>query len=147
MSGVNKVILVGNLGRDPEAKYTPNGVAISNFSVATSEKWKDKTTGEWQEKTEWHRVVVWNKTAEFCNMYLKQGSSVYIEGRLVTRSWDDKDGSKRYATEVVADTVQALDKKGSNDNGLTDQKDPVSQAKDVFNINTNPTFAQDDIPF
>ena len=147
MSGVNKVILVGNLGRDPEAKYTPNGVAISNFSVATSEKWKDKTTGEWQEKTEWHRVVVWNKTAEFCNMYLKQGSSVYIEGRLVTRSWDDKDGSKRYATEVVADTVQALNKKGSNDNGLTDQKDPVSQAKDVFNINTNPTFAQDDIPF
>lgn len=147
MSGVNKVILVGNLGRDPEAKYTPNGVAISNFSVATSEKWKDKTTGEWQEKTEWHRVVVWNKTAEFCNMYLKQGSSVYIEGRLVTRSWDDKDGSKRYATEVVADTVQALDKKGSNDNGFTDKKDPVSQAKDVFNINTNPTFAQDDIPF
>lgn len=142
---LNKVMLIGRLGQEPEAKYTPNGTAVSNFSIATSEKWKDKASGEWNEKTEWHKVVSWNKQAEFCNQYLKKGSLVYIEGKLVTRSWDDKEGQKRYMTEVVANTVQLLDKKESNEE--SPQTDFVAQAKDTFNISANNSFAQDDIPF
>ncbi|MCA9381753.1 single-stranded DNA-binding protein [Candidatus Dojkabacteria bacterium] len=142
---VNKVMLIGRLGQEPEAKYTPNGTAVSNFSIATSEKWKDKASGEWNEKTEWHRIVSWNKQAEFCNQYLKKGSLVYIEGKLVTRSWDDKEGQKRYMTEVVANTVQLLDKKENNTD--TPQTDFVAQAKDTFNISADNSFAQDDIPF
>lgn len=142
---VNKVMLIGRLGQEPEAKYTPNGTAVSNFSIATSEKWKDKASGEWNEKTEWHKVVSWNKQAEFCNQYLKKGSLVYIEGKLVTRSWDDKEGQKRYMTEVVANTVQLLDKKENNTD--TPQTDFVAQAKDTFNISADNSFAQDDIPF
>ena len=142
---VNKVMLIGRLGQEPEAKYTPNGTAVSNFSIATSEKWKDKASGEWNEKTEWHKVVSWNKQAEFCNQYLKKGSLIYIEGKLVTRSWDDKEGQKRYMTEVVANTVQLLDKKENNTD--TPQTDFVAQAKDTFNISADNSFAQDDIPF
>ena len=142
---VNKVMLIGRLGQEPEAKYTPNGTAVSNFSIATSEKWKDKASGEWNEKTEWHRIVSWNKQAEFCNQYLKKGSLVYIEKKLVTRSWDDKEGQKRYMTEVVANTVQLLDKKENNTD--TPQTDFVAQAKDTFNISADNSFAQDDIPF
>ena len=142
---VNKVMLIGRLGQEPEAKYTPNGTAVSNFSIATSEKWKDKASGEWNEKTEWHRIVSWNKQAEFCNQYLKKGSLVYIEGKLVTRSWDDKEGQKRYMTEVVANTVQLLDKKENNTD--TPQTDFVAQAKDTFNISADNSFAQDDLPF
>ena len=104
MAGVNKVILVGNLGRDPEIKYTQANVPVANFSIATSESWKDKTTGEWEEKTEWHRVVAWRGLAERAEAKLKKGTTVLIEGRLETRKWE-KDGQTHYATEVIADKL------------------------------------------
>lgn len=119
---VNKAIIIGRLGQDPELKHTPTGVAVANFSVATTEKYKD------QEKTEWHRIVVFNKVAELCSQYLNKGSQVFIEGKIQTRSWE-KDGEKRYSTEIVANTVQFLDKKES--------KEQTSQSG----------FATDDIPF
>ena len=110
MASVNKVILVGNLGRDPETRYAPEGGAITNISVATTDTWKDKTSGEKQERTEWHRVVFFSRLAEIAGEYLKKGSKVYIEGRLQTRSWDDaQSGQKRYRTEVNANDVQFLD--------------------------------------
>ncbi len=108
MSGVNKVIIVGRLGTDPELRYTPGGQAVAKLSVATSENWNDKQ-GQKQERTEWHRVVVWGKLAEVCGQHLSKGRQVYVEGRLQTRSWDDKtSGQKKYATEIVANTVQFL---------------------------------------
>lgn len=107
MAGVNKAILVGNLGRDPELRNTPNGQAVVNFTLATSESWTDKS-GERQERTEWHRIVVWGKTAEMCNQYLSKGRTVYIEGRIQTREWEDKDGNKRYTTEINASTVNFI---------------------------------------
>ncbi|AOB33185.1 single-stranded DNA-binding protein [Bordetella sp. H567] len=109
MASVNKVILVGNLGRDPEVRYSPEGSAICNLSVATTSQWKDKASGEKREETEWHRVVMYNRLAEIAGEYLKKGRSVYIEGRLKTRKWQDKDtGADRYSTEVVADQMQML---------------------------------------
>ncbi|ARP88328.1 single-stranded DNA-binding protein [Bordetella genomosp. 9] len=109
MASVNKVILVGNLGRDPEVRYSPEGSAICNLSVATTSQWKDKNTGERREETEWHRVVMYNRLAEIAGEYLKKGRSVYIEGRLKTRKWQDKDtGADRYSTEIVADQMQML---------------------------------------
>jgi single-strand DNA-binding protein len=107
MGSVNKVILVGNLGSDPELKYTPSNRPVCNLSVATNEVWKDKN-GQKQEKTEWHRVNVWGEQAEHCSKYLSKGRMVYVEGRLQTRSWDDKEGKKRYSTEIVADRVTFL---------------------------------------
>lgn len=109
MVGVNKVILVGNLGKDPEVKYTPSGTAIANFSIATAESWKGKD-GEKQERTEWHNVVAFGKLAEICGEYLHKGKQVYVEGRIQTRQWEDRDGNKRYTTEVVANTMQMLGK-------------------------------------
>ena len=109
--GVNKVILVGNLGSDPEVRYMPNGNAVANVSLATSESWKDKSTGEQQEKTEWHRVVFFNRLAEIVEQYVKKGTKLYVEGRLQTRSWE-QDGVKRYSTEVVANEMQMLDSRG-----------------------------------
>lgn len=106
--GVNKVILVGNLGQDPEVKYTPSGTAIANISIATTESWKDKNTGEQQEKTEWHRVVFFSRLAEIVGEYLKKGRQVYVEGRLQTRKWQDNNGNDRYMTEVVASEMQML---------------------------------------
>ncbi len=106
--GVNKVILVGHLGKDPEVRYSPNGGAVANITLATSESWKDKNTGEKQEKTEWHRVVFFGKLAEIAGEYLKKGSQVYIEGRLQTRKWQDKEGKDRYTTEIVAGEMQML---------------------------------------
>ena len=103
MSGINKVILVGRLGQDPEIRHTPNGTAVANVSLATSEKWKDKNTGEQQEKTEWHRIAVFGKLAEITDQYLRKGSQVYFEGKLQTRKWQDKQGQDRYTTEVVVD--------------------------------------------
>jgi single-strand DNA-binding protein len=103
--GVNKVILIGNLGKDPEVRYTPDGRAVANFNIATSESWTDKATNEKKEKTEWHRIVVWGKTAENCAEYLSKGRQVYIEGRLQTREWTNKEGQKQYSTEVVANPV------------------------------------------
>ena len=105
---VNKVILVGNLGSDPEIKTTPTGQQVANFSLATSESWTDKATGEKQEKAEWHRLVLWRKLAEIAGQYLNKGAKIYVEGKLQTRSWDDKDGQKRYATEVVVDQMEML---------------------------------------
>jgi single-strand DNA-binding protein len=110
--GVNKVILIGNLGQDPEVRYMPNGGAVTNITVATSETWKDKNTGEQQEKTEWHRVVAFRKLAEIMGEYLKKGSKVFIEGRLQTRKWQDQQGNDRYTTEIVADNMQMLDSRG-----------------------------------
>jgi single-strand DNA-binding protein len=111
MASVNKVIVLGNLGRDPEVKFTPGGQAVCNFSVATTDKWDDKS-GQKQERTEWHRIVVWGKLAELCGQYLKKGRQAYVEGRLQTREWQDKDGNKRQTTEVVASQVQFLGGKG-----------------------------------
>ncbi|HEX2485248.1 MAG TPA: single-stranded DNA-binding protein [Myxococcota bacterium] len=107
MASVNKVILVGNLGRDPEIRYTPSGQAVANFTLATSENFTNRE-GKREERTEWHRIVVWGKTAELCTQYLAKGRSVYIEGRLQTREWEDKEGQKRRTTEVVAQSVQFL---------------------------------------
>ena len=108
MASVNKVILVGNLGRDPETKYMPDGAAITNVSIATSFQWTDKTSGEKKEETEWHRVVFRSRLAEIAGEYLKKGSQVYVEGRLRTRKWQDKEGQDRYTTEIVADAMQML---------------------------------------
>lgn len=108
MASVNKVIIVGNLGRDPETRYMPNGEAVTNVAVATTESWKDKSSGDKKEVTEWHRITFYRKLAEIAGQYLKKGSSVYVEGRLQTRKWTDKDGVERYTTEIIADTMQML---------------------------------------
>jgi single-strand DNA-binding protein len=112
MSGINKVILIGNLGKDPETRYMPSGKAATNFSVATSERFKDRETGEPQERTEWHRVATFDRLAEIAAEYLKKGSKVYVEGRLRTRKWQDKEGKDRYSTEIIADQMQMLDSRG-----------------------------------
>ncbi len=115
--GVNKVILVGNVGQDPEVKYMPSGGAVTNISVATSETWKDKNTGQPQERTEWHRVVFFNRLGEIAGEYLKKGSKVYVEGSLRTRKWQAQDGTDRYTTEIVASEMQMLDGRGDNAGG------------------------------
>lgn len=115
--GVNKVILVGNLGADPETKYMPSGSALTNLSVATTESWKDKQTGEKVEKTEWHRVVMFDRLAEIAGEYLKKGSQVYIEGQLQTRKWQDRDGNDRYTTEIRAREMQMLGGRGGSGGG------------------------------
>ena len=115
--GVNKVILIGNLGSDPEVKYTPDGVPVANFSLATSESWNDRSTGERQERTEWHRLVLWRKLAEIASQYLKKGSKLYVEGKLQTRSWDDQSGQKRYTTEIVVNEMEMLDSRGEGGGG------------------------------
>ncbi len=107
--GVNKVILIGNLGQDPEVRYMPNGDAVANFTMATSESWKDKNTGEQQERTEWHRIVAFKKLGEICGQYLKKGSKIYVEGKIQTRKWQDKEGQDRYTTEIVARDMHMLD--------------------------------------
>lgn len=117
MASLNKVMLIGNLGSDPEIRYTASQTPVANFNIATSERWTDKTSGERKESTEWHRIIVWGKQAEHCKEYLRKGSSVYVEGRLQTRSWDDQNGQKRYTTEVVANTVTFLGGRGSSDEG------------------------------
>jgi single-strand DNA-binding protein len=127
MASVNKVIVLGNLGRDPEVRYTANGAAICNVGVATSRQWKDKTSGEKQEETEWHRVVFYDRLAEIAGEYLKKGSSVYVEGRLKTRKWTDKDGVEKYTTEIVASEMQLLGGRpnagGGDDMGGGDQRE------------------------
>lgn len=133
---MNKVIILGRLGQDPQLKYLPGGSAVCNFSVATTEKWKDKE-GVAQEKTEWHRIQVFGKLAELCNQYLAKGRQALVEGKLQTRSWDDKDGTKRYATEVVAQNVQFI---GGAPQGQQNQTTPDTSAPGA-------NFASDDIPF
>jgi len=112
--GINKVILVGNLGNDPEVRYANNGAAIANLSIATSESWKDKNTGEQVDKTEWHRVVMFNRLGEIAGEYLKKGSKVYVEGKLQTRKWQDQSGQDKYTTEIVASEMQMLDSRGDS---------------------------------
>jgi len=119
--GVNKVILVGNVGKDPETRYLPSGGAVTNVALATSETWKDKNTGQAQEKTEWHRIVFFNRLAEIVNEYVRKGSKLYIEGRLQTRSWE-QDGITRYATEIVANEMQMLDSRGGGGGGGQDDQ-------------------------
>ena len=169
--GINKVILLGHLGRDPEVKYMPNGNAVANMTIATSESWKDRNTGQQQDRTEWHRVVIFGKLAEIAGQYLKKGSLVYIEGQLQTRKWTDQSGQDRYSTEIVVNmqgTMQMLDRKGSNDNSNSDydqggqdygyqgqqmqspQSAPSQQSRQSMNNNTaQPAFDDfdDDIPF
>ena len=115
--GINKVILVGNIGKDPEVRYTASGAAITNISVATSESWRDKTSGEQQERTEWHKVVFFNRLAEIAGEYLKKGSQVYVEGSLRTRKWQDQSGQDRYTTEIVANEMQMLGGRGGSERG------------------------------
>lgn len=150
--GVNKVILVGNLGNDPEVRYMPNGNAVANVSLATSESWKDKTTGEAQEKTEWHRVIFFNRLAEIVEQYVKKGSKLYIEGRLQTRSWE-QDGVKRYTTEIVASEMQMLDSRGAGagDNAFSQDRPasaaPARNASAQQAAPANFDNFDDDIPF
>jgi single-strand DNA-binding protein len=132
---VNKVIILGRLGSDPELKYTPGGTAVCGFSLATTESYDDKKTGQKKESTEWHKVVVWGKLAELCNQYLSKGKQAYVEGSLKTRSWDAKDGTKRYATEIIAKTVQFIDAKGSSSTAPETESEPEHD------------FSADDIPF
>lgn len=127
MAGLNKVQLIGRLGNDPETRYAQSGDAITNISLATSETWKDKQTGERQERTEWHRVVFFGKVAEIAGEYLRKGSQCYVEGKLKTRKWQDQQGQDRYTTEIVVDmngTLQLLDSRPQNDNGQGDQRQP-----------------------
>lgn len=116
--GVNKVILVGNVGQDPETKFTANGAAVTNISIATSETWKDKQTGQQQERTEWHRVVFFNRLAEIAGEYLRKGSKLYIEGSLRTRKWQDQQGQDRYTTEIVSNEMQMLDSRSDGAGGV-----------------------------
>lgn len=143
--GVNKVILIGNLGRDPEVRYMPNGQAVTNVTIATSESWKDKTSGEQQERTEWHRVVFFRRLAEIAGEYLKKGSKVYIEGKLQTRKWQDKDGQDRYTTEIVANEMQMLDSKGAGNNFNSPPPD-MDMTGNESHMATAGDF-DDDIPF
>ncbi|CAL4325878.1 Single-stranded DNA-binding protein [Buchnera aphidicola (Protaphis terricola)] len=134
--GVNKVILIGHLGQDPEVRYMPNGNAVVNMTLATSENWKDKNTGENKEKTEWHRVVLFGKLAEIAGEYLHKGSQVYIEGSLQTRRWQDQNGFERYTTEVIVNiggTMQMLGNRNSNSNKLTTNESNLSKSKKIEN--------------
>ncbi|OFZ15172.1 MAG: single-stranded DNA-binding protein [Bdellovibrionales bacterium GWA2_49_15] len=166
---VNKVILLGRLGQDPELKYTPNGSAVCSFSLATSENWVDKG-GQKQERTEWHRIVVWGKLGELCNQYLAKGRQCFLEGRIQTRSWDDKEGQKRYMTEINATTVQFLgansergaqtsasDRPNQRPEGKRDDSNSTNNGPAANNgggvldrdyqMNPDATFTADDIPF
>ena len=143
--GINKVILVGNLGRDPEVRYAASGAAVANVTIATSESWKDKNSGEKQERTEWHRIVFFGRLAEIASEYLKKGSQIYVEGRLQTRKWQDKDGNDRYTTEVVANEMQMLGSRG----GASAPADNYNQDNQSSAVPAaaGPVDFDDDIPF
>jgi single-strand DNA-binding protein len=140
MAGINKVILIGNLGKDPELRYTPAGQAVASFSLATSEKWKDKS-GVVQDKTEWHNIILWGRQAELAKEYLAKGRQVYLEGRIQTRSWDDKDGNKRYTTEIVVQRMQFLG--GREQGDRVPQADVPSEAPPVSDLGAE----DEDLPF
>ncbi len=144
--GVNKVILVGNLGQDPEIKYMPSGQAVCNITIATSESWNDKTSGEKVEKTEWHRIVFFRRLAEIAGEYLRKGSQVYVEGRLQTRKWQDQSGNDRYTTEIVANEMQMLGGKGGGVASMPEQSSPASQPEPATAGSASNDF-DDDIPF
>lgn len=143
MASVNKAILIGSLGRDPEVRFMPNGEAVCNFSIATSENWKDKQ-GQKQEKTEWHNIVMYRKLAEIAGEYLKKGSSVYIEGRIQTRKWQDKEGNDRYSTEIIADQMQMLGKKDSES---VSQQPKTARPNEQFAAGMTEAEFEDSIPF
>jgi len=151
MIGVNKVILIGNLGKDPELRYTPAGQPVATFSLATTERWNDKS-GQRQDRTEWHNIVAWGKLGELVNQYLKKGRSAYIEGRITNRSWDDKDGNKRYKTEIVATEIKFLGTAGQSSGGTTDSS--VDQSMPDYDMRgpaapepAHMNVPEDDLPF
>jgi single-strand DNA-binding protein len=148
MASVNKVILIGNLGRDPEVRFLPSGEAVANFSIATTEKWKDKS-GELKEQTEWHRISFFGRQAEICGEYLRKGSSVYVEGRLQTRKWTDKDGNERYTTEIRGDRMQLLGGRGGGGGGDAPSRESASSAPAKPSKSSGGPFDEmdDDIPF
>ena len=146
MASVNKAILVGNLGRDPEVRYSPDGGAITNISIATTDTWKDKS-GEKQERTEWHRIVFFGKLAEIAGEYLKKGSQVYIEGRLQTRKWQDKEGQDRYTTEIVASDMKMLGSRTGSENLVRDVSSPSEGKAPAKKDGGNFDDLEDDIPF
>ena len=145
--GVNKAIIVGTLGQDPEIRYTANGSAVANISVATNESWKDKATGEAQERTEWHRIVMFGKLAEIAQQYLKKGSQAYFEGRIQTRKWQDQSGNDRYSTEIVANEMQMLGGRGSGGGGAPMESGDQSQSKPAPAETAPMDDGFDDIPF
>ena len=156
MPSVNKVMLLGNLGRDPEVRTFPNGDSVCNFSIATSTSWKDKASGEKKEKTEWHNIVMYRKLAEIAGEYLKKGSSVFVEGSLQTRKWQTKEGQDRYTTEVAADTMQMLGGRENRNSEPSNTDDNFNQEPERVNKNETssgpagePTLElpEDDIPF
>ena len=151
MAGINKVILVGNLGQKPEVKYASNGNAIANLSVATSESWTDKNTGQKQEKTEWHRVSLFGKLAEIAGQYLDKGSKVYVEGKLQTRKWQDKSGADRYTTEVVVSgfngTLQMLDRRDDSSSSAPSENATVKDQTEPSITPVSKDEFEDDIPF
>jgi single-strand DNA-binding protein len=145
---VNKVILIGNLGKDPEVRYTPNGLAVANITIATSEVWKDKTSGENQERTEWHRVALYSRLAEITGEYLRKGSKVFIEGRLQTRKWQDKTtGQDRYTTEIIADTLEMLGKAGGGPQSDAPMTSTTTKAAESSHGEPTDSNFDDDIPF
>jgi single-strand DNA-binding protein len=149
VASVNKVILIGNLGKDPELRYTPGGAAVVNFSIATNEKWKDKE-GNPQERTEWHNIVLWGRLAEIANDYLRKGSPVYIEGRLQTRNWEDRDGNKRYTTEIVGMQMQMLGRAEGAGSGGRDAGPDTSEMSGtgpVTDEKKGSDDVDDDLPF
>lgn len=139
MASINKVILIGNLGGDPEVRYTPSGTAVANFTIATTEQWTSKD-GKKEEKTEWHKIVAWGRLGEICGEYLHKGKQVYIEGKLQTRSWEDRDGNKKYTTEIIAFTMQMLGPKGrdGDSSGRMSERPPVEEPLSI---------PDDEIPF
>ncbi|HXE97596.1 MAG TPA: single-stranded DNA-binding protein [Dongiaceae bacterium] len=141
MASLNKVMLIGNLGKDPEVRFTASGQAVASFSLATSEKFKGKT-GEWEERTEWHNITLWGKLAEISGEYLSKGKTIYVEGRLQTRKWQDKSGNDRYTTEIVGDKMQMLSPKGERSGGDTSSSPKTGGAN-----YEEPPFQDDDIPF
>ena len=152
--GINKVILIGNLGNDPDVRYTSGGSPIANISLATSESWRDKETGDQQERTEWHRIVFFGRLAEIVSEYLRKGSKVYVEGRLQTRKWQDRDGNDRYTTEIVANEMQMLDSRGGAGEEFSGPSGPSHKqtganapARQENNPGNGGEFVDDDIPF
>ena len=157
MAGVNLVIILGNLGNDPEMRYMPNGEPVANISIATSETWNDKNTGEKREKTEWHRVTAYRRTAEIIGQYTRKGSKLYVEGKLQTRKWTDNNGVDKYITEIIADSVQLLDSRGDGNRGHDDhssrggqghqQQQPQQNNAPQYNPPAQDDFDDPTIPF
>jgi single-strand DNA-binding protein len=145
--GVNKAIILGSLGQDPDIRYTAGGAAVANISIATNEQWKDKESGEMQERTEWHRVVFFGRLAEIVGEYLRKGSQVYVEGRIQTRKWQDKEGKDRYTTEIVANEMQMLGSKSGGTTASFDQSQQPQQSAPAASAKGSNDDFDDDIPF